>query len=84
MSGDQRQEFDLACATGMAAGIPVGGGSLDSAAWARICANICTEEGIKLFRREVELRDALTPDAQRAIQARLTAIYVQVKAKGRG
>jgi hypothetical protein len=80
---DLAKDMDVACAVGMAASVPVGGGVLDADAFARMCAVIVTEAALKRFRAELSLRDALTPEAARAIQARLTAIYVQAKAGAR-
>jgi hypothetical protein len=81
MTADQRQQNDIACAVGMATSVPVGGGEIDGEGFAGMCAVIVTEAGLKRFRSELELRGALVPEAQRAIQARLTAIYVQARAK---
>jgi hypothetical protein len=85
MSGkmDAAAQEAVACAVGMAANVPVGAVGFDPARFNLMCAEIQTEAALKRFRAELALRDALTPEAARAIQARLTAIYVQAKA-GRG
>jgi hypothetical protein len=75
--------MDVACAVGMAASVPVGAVGFEPERFTLMCAQIQTEAALKRFRAELSLRDALTPEAQRAIQARLTAIYVQAKAGAR-
>jgi hypothetical protein len=86
MSGSlSKFDADLAeavtCAVCMAASVPVGAVEFDPARFAVMCAEIERVEALVKFRQELALRDALTAEAQRAIQARLTALYVQIQAR---
>jgi hypothetical protein len=80
---DLGQDMDIACAVGMATSVRAGAVGLDAEGFARMCAVIVTEAGLKRFRSELERRDALVPEAERAIQARLTALYVQIMARSK-